>query len=71
MERKELCQFGKRIEKKLVDMNKKQLWLIEEVKKDTGKYFDRSYLHKIEVGELATPGIISSISKILEIPVPK
>ena len=71
MERKELCQFGKSIEKKLVDMNKKQLWLIEEVKKDTGKYFDRSYLHKIEVGELATPGIISSISKILEIPSPK
>lgn len=71
MERKELCQFGKSIEKKLVDMNKKQLWLIEEVKKDTGKYFDRSYLHKIEVGELATPGIISSISKILEISAPK
>lgn len=52
-------------------MNKKQLWLIEEVKKDTGKYFDRSYLHKIEVGELTTPGIISRIRKILELPTPK
>ena len=52
-------------------MNKKQLWLIAQVKKDTGKSFDRSYLHKIEVGELTTPGIISSIRKILELPTPK
>ncbi|MDD7634068.1 MAG: hypothetical protein PUK20_03955 [Firmicutes bacterium] len=43
------------------------MWLIDEVKKDTGLYFDRSYLHKIMVGTLSTPAIVESIKRILEI----
>lgn len=66
--RKELCQLGKEINHALVDINQPKEWLIEQVQKDTGRYFDRSYLHKIQTGELSTPGIISSICKILDLP---
>ena len=68
MARKELCPFGKEIGHALVDINQPKEWLIEQVQKDTGRYFDRSYLHKIQTGELATPGIVSSIRKILDLP---
>ena len=63
--KKQLCQLGKEINHALVDINQPKEWLIEQVRQDTGKYFDRSYLHKIETGELSTPGIVSSIRKIL------
>lgn len=42
-------------------------WL-EQVGKSTGRYFDRSYLHKIQVGEIATPGIVQAIREILDLP---
>lgn len=63
----ELCDLGKKIKKKLVDINQTQAWLIEQVKEDTGKYFDSSYLYKIFVGSLKTPDIVNSICKILNI----
>ena len=67
MPKKALCDFGKEINHVLIDINQTKEWLIENVKKDTGLYFDRSYLHKIEVGTLSTPKITESISKILNI----
>ncbi len=68
MPRKELCQFGKQIKKRLVDIDQTQKWLIAEVALDTGKYFDRGYLHRILRGEIPTPGIVASICKILGLP---
>ena len=65
------CDFGKEIKKKLVDIAQSQDWLISKVANDTGKYFDSGYLHRILRGEIATPGIVSSICKILDIPAPK
>lgn len=65
--KKQLCQFGKEINHALVDINQPKEWLIEKVRQDTGKYFDRSYLHKIETGELATPGIVASINRVLQL----
>ena len=47
MPRKELCQLGREINHALVDVNQPKEWLIERVQTDTGRYFDRSYLHKI------------------------
>lgn len=35
-----ICDFGKEINKKLVDINQSQECLIQEVKKETGLYFD-------------------------------
>ena len=34
-----LCNFGKEIKKRLVDIDKNQEWLITEVRADTGLYF--------------------------------
>lgn len=67
-EKKPLCEFGQKIEICLVKINRTNAWLIDQVAKDTGKYFDRSYLHKIKTGEAATPGIVASICRILAIP---
>lgn len=69
-EKKPLCEFGQKIEICLVKTNRTNAWLIDQVAKDTGKYFDRSYLHKIKTGEAATPGIVASICRILDIPAP-
>ena len=62
-----LCDFGKEIKKRLVDIDKNQEWLIARVKDDTGLYFDSSYLYKVLVGNIATPSILASIRKILDI----
>lgn len=66
--RKQLCAFGKEINHALVELNQPKKWLIEQVGKSTGRYFDRSYLHKIQVGELNTPGIVQAIREILNLP---
>ena len=62
--------FGKAIMKRLVDLEKQQQWLIEEVASRTGLYVDSSYLFKIKTGQLATPKIIAAICEILEIEPP-
>ena len=67
MQRSELCPLGKEINHALVDINQSKKWLIEQVQADTGRYFDRSYLHKIQTGQLSTPGIVESIKKILKL----
>lgn len=63
-----LTPFGKAIKKRLVDMDRTQAWLIERVKELTGLYFDRSYMHKIQTGQLATPKIVQAIRDVLDLP---
>ena len=62
-----LCDFGKSIKKRLVDNDRNQMWLIEQVKQDTGLYFDDSYLYKILTGQSENPTIVASIRKILQL----
>lgn len=62
-----LCVLGKKIKKKLVDMDRNQAWLIDQVKQETGLYFDSSYLYKIMAGRIATPKIVEAICTVLEI----
>lgn len=59
--------FGKTIKKALIDLDKNEVWLIEQVKNKTGLYFDNSYLYKIKTGRHATPSIVSAICEILQI----
>ena len=68
MENAILTPFGKEIKKRLVDIDRTQAWLIEQVQGTTGLYFDRSYMHKIQTGQLATPKIIQAIRDILDLP---
>lgn len=67
MSKYNFCDFGKEIRKKLVEIDQNQNWLIEQVKNDTGLYFDGSYLHKIMVGKTNTNSIVKSIKKILNL----
>lgn len=62
-----LCEFGKEIGKRLIDLDKPQLWLIDEVRSRTGLYFDDSYLYKIKTGQLSTPKVVKAICEILDI----
>lgn len=61
----QLTVFGKEIKKRLIDIERPQAWLIEQVREKTGLYFDDSYLYKIMVGTLSTPSIVSAINEIL------
>ncbi|MFR3787690.1 MAG: XRE family transcriptional regulator [Agathobaculum desmolans] len=69
MKKRELCLFGKKINYRLIALDQSKGWLIEQVKRHTGLYFDRSYLRKIEIGQLATPKIVDAICEILGLPV--
>ena len=46
--------FGKAVKIRLIELDKNQEWLIEQVKERTGDFFDSSYLHRILAGK--TPG---------------
>lgn len=61
------CEFGRKVLIALMDSGQTQTWLVGEVHKDTGLYFDARYLHKILNGKSTNPKITSSISKILEL----
>lgn len=63
-----LTEFGKSIKFALIDKGEKQKWLIDEVKRKTGLYFDTSYLCKVMTGKKTSPKIISAIKEILALP---
>lgn len=65
MSRCELCEFGVEVKTKLIEINKNQTWLIEEVRKETGMYVDTGYLNKIFTGKRKAPKIRDAITKIL------
>lgn len=44
--------FGKAVKIRLVELDKDQNWLIEQVKERTGDYFDSSYLYRLMAGKL-------------------
>lgn len=63
----QITAYGKQIKKRLIDLGMTQTWLIEEVAQKTGLYFDRSYMCKIQSGQLATPSIVAAINEILDL----
>lgn len=44
--------FGKAVKIRLVELEKDQTWLIEQVKERTGDYFDSSFLYRLMAGKL-------------------
>ena len=64
----QLTGFGKDIGKRLIDLERPQVWLIDQVRQRTGLYFDDSYLYKIKTGQLSTPKIVQAIRDILDLP---
>lgn len=62
-----MSNFGKKVKKALIDIDKNQAWLIEEIKAKTSLYFDSSYMHKILSGKNKNPTIVDAICSILNI----
>ena len=62
--------FGKRVKKRLIDIDQSQKWLREQVIErtdDTIRFLDSSYFQKIMRGERHPQKIIDAICEILEI----
>ena len=64
----QITEFGRAIKKRLIDLDKNQNWLIDQVREQTGLFFDSSYMSKILTGQLATPKITAAIRDILDLP---
>ena len=68
--KKPLSEYGKRIKIALIEQNKKQNWLISEIKsRYPDIYIDSSNLYKISIGEITSGKVISAINEILGIDV--
>jgi hypothetical protein len=59
--------FKKKVKYRLIDLDKSQTWLIDQVKEKTGLFFDSSYLAKIMNGDRSAPKVRSAICEILNI----
>lgn len=62
------CDFGKEVKKKLVDIDRTQAWLAQEITKKTGLYMDSSRMSKICCGVDRSPKVIAAIREILDLP---
>lgn len=65
-----MTEFGKRIKKRLIDLEWSQKLLIEKVREETGLFVDGSYMSRIARGKEMPPKITGAICKILEIEAP-
>lgn len=59
--------FGLSVKVKLLQKQKTQKWLAEEVTNKTGLYVDSGYMHKILTGKRNAPKIVDAICEILSI----
>lgn len=59
--------FGKKVKIRLIELDKTQKWLIEQVSEKTGLFFDGGYLWKVLNGERNAPRIVEAICEILDI----
>lgn len=66
----QVCDFGKEVKKKLVDIDQSQEWLCQKVREDSGLYIDSVYMSRIIYGRCSPDKIIASICKVLDIPNP-
>lgn len=62
-----LNEFGIKVKHRLIDLEEPQTWLIEEVKKKTGKYMDSGYLAKLMTGKISSEPMKKTICEILGI----
>lgn len=60
-----LTPYGKKVKIRLIELDKPQTWLIEQVKERTGLYCDSSLLYKLSTGQLNVPKIRAAVDEIL------
>ena len=64
--KKPLSEYGKRVKIALMEQNRKQDWLISEIKnRYPDIYIDKSNLYKILVGEIKGGKVVEAINEIL------
>lgn len=63
----ESMEFFKKVKYRLIDLEKNQKWLEDQIKEKTGLFVDSSYLSKIYNGERNAPKIRAAICEILGI----
>lgn len=62
----QLNDFGIAVKKRLIDLNRNQAWLIEQVRAgEAGKYFDSAYLQKLMTGRATSAPMVKEIQRIL------
>lgn len=59
--------FGLCVKVKLLQKQKTQKWLAEEVTNKTGLYVDSGYMYKILTSQRAAPKVVDAICEILSI----
>ena len=68
--RKPLSDYGKKIKIALMEQNRKQEWLIAEIKsRYPDVYIDSSNLYKILIGEITGGKVVAAINEILSLSV--
>ena len=66
--KKPLSDYGKKIKIALMEQNKKQEWLIAEIKsRYPDVYIDSSNLYKILIGEITSGKVVAAINEILSL----
>ena len=68
--KKPLCNYGKKVKLALMEQNRRQEWLISEIKRRyPGNKKNSSNLYKILVGDITSGKVVSAINEILSISV--
>ena len=66
--KKPLSEYGKKIKIALMEQNRKQEWLIAEIKsRYPDVYIDSSNLYKILIGEITGGKVVAAINEILSL----
>lgn len=62
----QLNDFGVAVKKRLIDLNRNQAWLIEQVRtSEAGKFFDSAYLQKLMTGRATSAPMVEVIRGVL------
>ncbi|EXM40938.1 hypothetical protein RASY3_01455 [Ruminococcus albus SY3] len=61
-----LTPYGIKVNVRLLEMGKKQTWLIEKIQELLpSRYIDSSFINRILTGQTNSPEVIASINEIL------
>lgn len=63
----QITDFGKTVKKRLIDIGHNSDWLVDEVRKKTGLYFDSAYLSRVLRGKNNSPKIREAICDVLDL----
>lgn len=66
--KKALTPYGITVNVRLMEMGKKQTWLIEKIQELLpNRYIDSSFINRVLTGQTNSPEVITSINEILHI----